>query len=177
MPVGVAAGRGCGYSHSLHSAMGVPASCDLAFQDPIERGETWRASSCGCPKTAMVWHAETTLPAGIDLVVLPGGFSYGDYLRCGSDCRPRFDYECRSHPCGSRWPGVGICNGFQILTDGGSPPGVSMRNANLKFLCRRVFLEMRSRRYVLYSRLPQGPSDRCLCCPWRRQLRLRFCNA
>jgi phosphoribosylformylglycinamidine synthase len=90
----------------------------------------------------MAWHADTELPAGTDLVVLPGGFSYGDYLRCGAiAARAGIMDAVRAH---TKRGGLalGICNGFQILTDGGLLPGVLMRNADLKFICKRVHLKV-----------------------------------
>jgi phosphoribosylformylglycinamidine synthase len=88
----------------------------------------------------MVWHKDTSLPAGIDVVGLPGGFSYGDYLRCGA-------IAARSPICSSvaehaRRGGIvlGICNGFQVLVEAGLLPGALMRNAGLKFLCKPAAL-------------------------------------
>lgn len=91
---------------------------------------------------AMVWYAETSLPAGTDLVVVPGGFSYGDYLRCGAIAAraPVMD-AVRSHAAGGGLV-LGVCNGFQILCESGLLPGVLMRNARLKFICREVFLRV-----------------------------------
>jgi phosphoribosylformylglycinamidine synthase I len=82
----------------------------------------------------MVWHAETALPAGTDLVVVPGGFSYGDYLRCGAIAVRNF-----AHRGGLV---LGVCNGFQILCESGLLPGVLMRNARLKFICHDVHLRV-----------------------------------
>ena len=104
-------------------------------------------------KPEMVWHADTALPTGTDLVVLPGGFSYGDYLRCGAiAARAPIMAAVRAH---AQRGGLvlGICNGFQILCEAGLLPGVLMRNARLKFMCREVFLRIErsdtpfSRRY------------------------------
>ena len=84
---------------------------------------------------SLVWHAETTLPDGTDLVVLPGGFSYGDYLRCGAIAAraPVMD-AVRAHAArGGRV--LAICNGFQIACEAGLLPGVLVRNANLRFIC------------------------------------------
>ena len=91
---------------------------------------------------AMVWHAETALPAGTDLVVLPGGFSYGDYLRCGAIAAraPVMDAVRAFAKKGGLV--LGVCNGFQILCEAGLLPGVLMRNAKLKFICRDVFLRV-----------------------------------
>lgn len=84
---------------------------------------------------AIVWHAETTLPAGTDLVVLPGGFSYGDYLRCGAiAARAPIMAAVRAHAARGGLV-LAICNGFQIACEAGLLPGVLVRNAKLRFLC------------------------------------------
>jgi phosphoribosylformylglycinamidine synthase I len=91
---------------------------------------------------AMVWHAETALPAGTDLVVIPGGFSYGDYLRCGAiAARAPIMHAVRAH---AERGGLvlAICNGFQIACEAGLLPGVLMRNAGLKFICKDVYLRV-----------------------------------
>ena len=91
---------------------------------------------------AMVWHAETALPAGTDLVVIPGGFSYGDYLRCGAiAARAPIMDAVRAHAAKGGLV-LAICNGFQIACEAGLLPGVLMRNAQLKFICRDVFLRV-----------------------------------
>jgi phosphoribosylformylglycinamidine synthase len=91
---------------------------------------------------AMVWHAEPALPVGTDLVVIPGGFSYGEYLRCGAIAAraPVMD-AVRAH---AKRGGLvlAVCNGFQILCETGLLPGVLMRNAALKFICREVCLRV-----------------------------------
>src|ERR1700712_3099259 len=91
---------------------------------------------------AMVWHAETSLPKGTDLVVVPGGFSYGDYLRCGAIAAraPVMD-AVRAHAARGGLV-LAICNGFQILCEAGLLPGVLMRNAGLKFICRMQTLRV-----------------------------------
>src|SRR6202795_2161957 len=91
---------------------------------------------------AMVWHADTALPTGTDLVVVPGGFSYGDYLRCGAIAvrSPVMD-AVRAHAAAGGLV-LGVCNGFQILCESGLLPGVLMRNAALKFICRDVHLRV-----------------------------------
>jgi phosphoribosylformylglycinamidine synthase subunit PurQ / glutaminase len=93
-------------------------------------------------ETAMVWHTDTALPAGTDLVVVPGGFSDGDYLRCGAIAAraPVMD-AVRRHADGGGLV-LGVCNGFQILCEAGLLPGVLMRNAKLKFICRDVYLKV-----------------------------------
>lgn len=91
---------------------------------------------------AMVWHTETALPAGTDLVVIPGGFSYGDYLRCGAiAARAPIMDAVRAHVARGGLV-LAVCNGFQIACEAGLLPGVLMRNARLKFICRDVFLKV-----------------------------------
>src|SRR5262245_15872239 len=91
---------------------------------------------------AMVWHADTALPAGTDLVVVPGGFSYGDYLRCGAiAARAPIMNAVRAHAAKGGLV-LGVCNGFQILCEAGLLPGVLMRNTALKFICRDVYLRI-----------------------------------
>src|SRR6201995_3011009 len=89
-------------------------------------------------ETAMVWHAETSLPQGTDLVVVPGGFSYGDYLRCGAIAAraPVMDAVRAFARDGGLV--LGVCNGFQILCESELLPGVLMRNPKLKVVCRDV---------------------------------------
>ena len=90
----------------------------------------------------MAWHGDSELPAGTDLAVLPGGFSYGDYLRCGAiAARANIMAAVRDHAARGGLV-LGICNGFQIITDGGLLPGVLMRNADLRFICKRVDLKV-----------------------------------
>lgn len=89
---------------------------------------------------AMVWHKETALPPGIDVVGVPGGFSFGDYLRCGA-IAARSPIVSAVREFAERGGYVlGICNGFQVLTETGLLPGALMRNAGLKFLCKPVAL-------------------------------------
>jgi phosphoribosylformylglycinamidine synthase len=90
----------------------------------------------------MVWHAEHELPAGTDLVVIPGGFSYGDYLRCGAiAARSPIMAAVQAHAAKGGLT-LGVCNGFQILCEAGLLPGVLMRNAKLKFICRDMYLRV-----------------------------------
>jgi phosphoribosylformylglycinamidine synthase len=95
---------------------------------------------CG-DKPAMIWHGETELPK-VDLIVLPGGFAHGDYLRAGAMAAhsPVMREVKRRADAGVTV--LGICNGFQILTEAGLLPGALMRNAGLKFVCRFVALEI-----------------------------------
>ncbi len=108
----------------------------------------------GGPVT-MVWHGEATLPAA-DLVVLPGGFAYGDYLRCGAMAAhsPVMRDVVARAKAGT--PVLGICNGFQVLTETGLLPGVLMRNASLKFVCRDVFLKVEQPDTIFTGRYRNG---------------------
>src|SRR6201994_3940710 len=91
---------------------------------------------------AMVWHAEHELPPGLDLVVLPGGFSYGDYLRCGAIAARAPIMGAGGEHAARGGLVLGICNGFQILCEAGLLPGVLMRNAELRFVCRMQHLRV-----------------------------------
>jgi len=93
-------------------------------------------------ETAMVWHAETSLPHGTDLVVVPGGFSYGDYLRCGAIAARSPVMNAVRDFAAKGGLVLGVCNGFQILCEAGLLPGVLMRNARLKFICKDVHLRV-----------------------------------
>jgi phosphoribosylformylglycinamidine synthase len=93
-------------------------------------------------KPQMLWHDDHELPAGTDLVVLPGGFSYGDYLRCGAIAgRSAIMDAVRAHAARGGLV-LGVCNGFQILCESGLLPGVLMRNANLRFVCKMQHLRV-----------------------------------
>lgn len=91
---------------------------------------------------AMVWHKETALPRGLDLVGLPGGFSFGDYLRCGAIAARSPIARAVADFARAGGHVLGICNGFQVLTETGLLPGALMRNAGLKFVCRDVTLRV-----------------------------------
>ena len=111
-----------------------PASnCDRDMQVALE-------ASIGSP-VDMVWHKDTQL-AKYDLVAIPGGFSYGDYLRCGAmAARSPIMAEIKKHA--ERGGHIlGVCNGFQVLCEAGLLPGVLMRNAHLKFICKDVALKV-----------------------------------
>ncbi len=89
---------------------------------------------------AMVWHGDSDLPDGTDFIALPGGFSYGDYLRCGA-IAARSPVMAAVVAAATRGvPVLGVCNGFQVLTETGLLPGALMRNAGLNFVCRDVAL-------------------------------------
>ena len=90
----------------------------------------------------MVWHKDTVLPQGLDLVGIPGGFSFGDYLRCGAIAAK--SPICKAVAAHVERGGfaLGICNGFQVLIEAGLLPGALMRNAGLKFVCKTVPLQV-----------------------------------
>ncbi|MEQ8733437.1 MAG: phosphoribosylformylglycinamidine synthase subunit PurQ [Rhodospirillaceae bacterium] len=107
-------------------------------------------------KPEMVWHRDTALPDGLDLIAVPGGFSYGDYLRCGAmaanspiiaDVKKKADAGVLT---------LGICNGFQVLTECGLLPGALIRNRNLKFVCRDVLLSVEQPDSPFTSRYKKG---------------------
>src|SRR5271163_3297789 len=89
----------------------------------------------------MVWHQDSELP-DVDLVVLPGGFSYGDYLRCGAMASQSAIMRAVKAHAEKGGAVLGICNGFQVLTESGLLPGALMKNAGLKFVCRNVALSV-----------------------------------
>ncbi len=111
-------------------------------------------------KPAIVWHTETTLPK-VDLVAVPGGFSYGDYLRCGAiaarspimtDIRAKAEKGLKV---------LGVCNGFQIITEAGLLPGALLRNSGLKFVCREVKLKVENTDTFFTNRMTKGAVVRC----------------
>jgi phosphoribosylformylglycinamidine synthase len=104
----------------------------------------------------MVWHGDTELPAGLDLIVLPGGFSYGDYLRCGAmaSLSPIMREVKAAAERGVAT--VGICNGFQILCESRMLPGALLRNEKLKYVCKPVALEVTNAQ----TRFTAGYKDR-----------------
>ena len=118
-------------------------SAVITFPGSNREGDVIRAlrQSTGHEPTS-IWHQDTDLPKGTDLVVLPGGFSYGDYLRCGAIAAraPVMD-AVRVHAAKGGLV-LGICNGFQILVESGLLPGVLMRNAGLKFICKMQHLKV-----------------------------------
>ncbi len=110
------------------------SNCDQDMIDALERVMGW--------KVHRLWHKETTLPEGLDVIAVPGGFSYGDYLRAGAIAR--FSPVMRSVADFARRGGlvIGVCNGFQILTEAGLLPGALRRNRSLQFRCIDVHLRV-----------------------------------
>lgn len=93
-------------------------------------------------KPAFVWQTETSLPLGTDLVVVPGGFSYGDYLRCGAIAARAPVMRAVADAARRGVKVFGVCNGFQIIVEAGLLPGALMRNASMHFVCRKVRLKV-----------------------------------
>ncbi|MEM7524695.1 MAG: phosphoribosylformylglycinamidine synthase I, partial [Pseudomonadota bacterium] len=90
----------------------------------------------------MVWHKDASLPAALDAIAIPGGFSFGDYLRCGAIAARSPIMNAVAEFAGKGGPVLGVCNGFQVLIETGLLPGALMRNAGLKFVCRDVHLKV-----------------------------------
>jgi phosphoribosylformylglycinamidine synthase len=105
---------------------------------------------------AMVWHRDTALPDGTGLVAVPGGFSYGDYLRSGAIAARSPIMRAIVEEAGKGLPVVGVCNGFQVLTEAGLLPGALMRNAGLNFVCRDVALTVENAQSAFTSRYAAG---------------------
>ncbi len=104
----------------------------------------------------MVWHGETELPAGLDLIAIPGGFSYGDYLRSGAMAARSRVMRAVVEAAGKGVPVLGVCNGFQVLTEAGLLPGALMRNAGLSFVCRSVGLKVANSQSIFTNSYSAG---------------------
>lgn len=124
------------------------SNCDRDLADAITR-------VTGTAPT-MVWHAETELPEGLDFIGIPGGFSYGDYLRSGAMAARSPVMQAVVKAAGEGRTVLGICNGFQVLTETGLLPGALMRNAGLNFVCRDVRLEVANSQSIFTSRYAAG---------------------
>ena len=111
-------------------------------------------------RPAIVWHADSDVPP-VDLIVLPGGFSYGDYLRSGAIAARAPVMRTVAERADAGVPVLGICNGFQILCEAGLLPGVLMRNASLRFICREVHLRVETTDTLFTSRYASGQVLRC----------------
>lgn len=109
---------------------------------------------------AMVWHGDSELPAGTDLIALPGGFSYGDYLRCGAIAARSAVVKSVVAAAERGVPVIGICNGFQILTEIGLLPGALMRNKRLDFVCRDVDLTVENSQSIFTAGYDAGETIR-----------------
>lgn len=103
-----------------------------------------------------VWHGDSELPEGLDFIAVPGGFSYGDYLRCGAIASRSPIMQAVIAAAESGVPVLGVCNGFQVLTESGLLPGALLRNAGLNFVCREVGLEVANAQSLFTSAYEVG---------------------
>jgi len=110
------------------------SNCDRDMADALEK------VSGAAP--FRVWHRDSELPENLDFIAVPGGFSYGDYLRSGAMAARSPIMQAIVAAAGRGVPVLGVCNGFQILTEAGLLPGALMRNAGIRFVCREVGLEV-----------------------------------
>jgi len=104
----------------------------------------------------MVWHGDSELPARLDLIAIPGGFSYGDYLRAGAMAARSRVMRAVVEAAGKGVPVLGVCNGFQVLTEAGLLPGALMRNAGLSFVCRTVGLRVENSQSIFTNSFAAG---------------------
>ena len=109
---------------------------------------------------AMVWHRESELPTGTDFIALPGGFSYGDYLRSGAMAARSPIMAAVVAAAARGVPVLGVCNGFQVLTEAGLLPGALMRNAGLHFICRSVPLTVENSQTLFTQTYEAGEAIR-----------------
>jgi len=107
-------------------------------------------------KPAMVWHKDAELPEGTDFIGVPGGFSYGDYLRSGAMAARSPIMRAVKDAAGRGVPVIGICNGFQVLTEAGLLPGALMRNARLSFVCKPVKLRVENSQSLFTAQYDSG---------------------
>ncbi|MEO6247307.1 MAG: phosphoribosylformylglycinamidine synthase subunit PurQ [Sphingomicrobium sp.] len=128
------------------------SNCDRDLAVAIER-------TTGHAPT-MVWHRESELPAGTDFIAIPGGFSYGDYLRSGAMAARSPVMRAVADAAARGVPVLGVCNGFQVLTEAGLLPGALMRNAGLTFICRTVPLAIENSQTLFTGRYASGETVR-----------------
>jgi phosphoribosylformylglycinamidine synthase len=124
------------------------SNCDRDLAVALERA-TGR-------KPAMVWHRDSDLPDGVDFIGVPGGFSYGDYLRSGAMAARSPIMTAVKQAAERGVPVIGICNGFQVLTEAGLLPGALMRNAGLNFVCRTVPLRVENSQSLFTANYEAG---------------------
>jgi phosphoribosylformylglycinamidine synthase len=124
------------------------SNCDRDLADALEKVS-------GAP-AIRVWHGDAELPERLDFIGLPGGFSYGDYLRCGAMAARSPIVRAVVEAANKGVPVLGVCNGFQVLTEAGLLPGALMRNAQLTFVCRTVPLEVANSQSLFTAGYEQG---------------------
>jgi phosphoribosylformylglycinamidine synthase subunit PurQ / glutaminase len=127
----------------------------ITFPGTLDDIDAARAVRLAGAEPVSLWHADADL-RGVDAVVVPGGFSYGDYLRCGAIARFAPVMGEVVAAAGRGMPVLGICNGFQVLCEAGLLPGALTRNAGLHFVCRDVWLEVAANSTAWTSRYEQG---------------------
>ncbi len=132
----------------------------IVFPGSNREGDVVKALKQAGARVEKVWHAETELPTGTDLVVLPGGFSYGDYLRCGA--MAAHSPIMRAVKAFAERGGhvLGVCNGFQILCEAGLLPGALLRNASLRFLSMDCWMRVERADTPFTSRFERGQTFR-----------------
>ena len=131
-------------------------SAIIVFPGSNREGDAWQAlAEVTGSAPQLVWHRDSELPK-VDLVVVPGGFSYGDYLRCGAIAAHSPILREVKARADKGMAVLGICNGFQIICEAGLLPGVLMPNAGLKFVCRNVNLRVETSQSLFTSRYEKG---------------------
>jgi len=124
------------------------SNCDRDMADALEK------ISGTAP--LRVWHGDASLPEGLDFIALPGGFSYGDYLRSGAMAARSPIMQAVVAAAAKGVPVLGVCNGFQVLTEAGLLPGALMRNAGIRFVCREVALKVENNQSLFTSGYSAG---------------------
>ena len=127
----------------------------VTFPGSLDDEDAARAVRYAGAEPVSLWHADSDL-RGVDAVVVPGGFSYGDYLRCGAIARFAPVMDLIIEAAGKGMPVLGICNGFQILCEAGLLPGALTRNAGLHFVCRDQWLRVDATNTVWTGRYAEG---------------------
>lgn len=127
----------------------------ITFPGTLDDRDAARAVNLSGAQAVSLWHAEADLKA-VDAVILPGGFSYGDYLRCGAISRFAPVMELVIEAAGKGMPVLGICNGFQVLCESHLLPGALTRNSDLHFLCRDVEIEITNNETIWTTSFTQG---------------------
>ena len=128
------------------------SNCDRDMAVAIEQV----AASVGGGTVHRVWHGDAELPAGLDFIALPGGFSYGDYLRSGAMAARSPIMQAVIAAANRGVAVLGVCNGFQVLTEAGLLPGALMRNAGIRFVCREVALTVQTSQSLFTAGYAEG---------------------